>query len=708
MFVIGENIGPYRITDRLGHGGMATVYRAYHANLDRYVAIKVLHAALREDPNFLARFRREAQIVAKLEHPNIVPIYDYDDHKGDPYLVMKFIEGETLKGRLARQPLTLDETLRIMTAVGQALTFAHERGVLHRDIKPSNILLDKNGEAFLADFGLARMAGAGESTLSQDMMLGTPHYISPEQAQGLKDLDASTDIYSLGVVLYELVAGRVPFNADTPYAIVHDHIFSPLPLPSNINPQVPPAVEQVLLKTLAKERADRYTSAVQMVDAFRSAVQESNLKELTSASYRVPSDGTAKVNPGTVVLQTPSNIFTTGTPIPLPTPSSSNAASVSTLTERYRRQQRRSGLWVLGGFSVLIVSCLISLYITVAAFSDAVVRGDIPIGGPPRGTPSSTAAKTSIAVKETTTPRASAPAKPSQQATRQADASLTSVVTPTATTTSRATPSATIALSDTLPALTETLGAPDINPTEATPTTILTLSATTTNPGALLPVSRIGTMSLTDVQGYVDNNPSDPVGYFALWLALTHSGKAARVATNDAFQRGIELSKDKPGVLLEVAHELENLETTARRTATPMPNAGMSINTLYAYAYVYGASTNTTIRQQAGQHLYEFARSKSLVAALTFTQIARTTNSAMLYAMVALAATNDNRLSEAQNAMSQAVTLDAQLPEVHLVRGIMYQQAKDTTNAQIEFKGAINTPDAPDWVVKEATRLNSQ
>src|SRR5882672_10462828 len=142
-FAIGENVGPYRITDRLGQGGMATVYRAYHANLDRYVALKVLHPAFKEDASFLARFRREAQIVAKLEHPNIVPIYDYNEHNGEPYLVMKFIEGETLKARLTRQPLTLEEALSTMTAVGQALTYAHERGVLHRDVKPSNILIEK-------------------------------------------------------------------------------------------------------------------------------------------------------------------------------------------------------------------------------------------------------------------------------------------------------------------------------------------------------------------------------------------------------------------------------------------------------------------------------------------------------------------------------------------------------------------------------------
>src|SRR5260370_6202497 len=153
-FAIGENVGPYRITDRLGQGGMATVYRAYHANLDRYVAIKVLHAAFKDDPNFLARFQREAQIVARLEHPSIVPIYDFNEHNREPYLAMKFIEGETLNARLGHQPLTLQETLKIMTAVAQALTYAHEQGVLHRAVKPSNILLENHTTPYLSAFWL--------------------------------------------------------------------------------------------------------------------------------------------------------------------------------------------------------------------------------------------------------------------------------------------------------------------------------------------------------------------------------------------------------------------------------------------------------------------------------------------------------------------------------------------------------------------------
>jgi predicted Ser/Thr protein kinase len=269
---IGENVGPYRIVAQLGQGGMASVLKAYHAALDRYVAIKVLHPAFMEDPNFLARFQREARVVARLDHPNIVPIFDFSEHEGQPYLVMKFIEGETLKARLARAPLTRDEGLRIVDAVGSGLACAHRQGILHRDIKPSNVLLANDGQIYLADFGLARIAQAGASTLSNETMMGTPQYISPEQARGDSDLDEGTDIYSFGVLLYEMVVGRVSFNADTPFSIIHDHIYKPLPMPRSINPKVPEPVERFLLKALAKDRTDRFGTVTEMVETFEHAI----------------------------------------------------------------------------------------------------------------------------------------------------------------------------------------------------------------------------------------------------------------------------------------------------------------------------------------------------------------------------------------------------------------------------------------------------
>jgi serine/threonine-protein kinase len=282
-FNVGENVGPYRIVEQLGQGGMATVYKAFHAALDRYVALKALHPAFGEDPNFEARFQREARLVARLEHPHIVPVYDYAEHEGRPYLVMKFIEGDTLKARLGKGPLTSAEITAVVDSVGSALAYAHKQGILHRDIKPSNVLLGIDGNIWLADFGLARIAQAAESTLSSDMIMGTPQYISPEQAMGEKKLDEGTDIYSFGVMLYEMVVGQVPFNADTPFSIIHDHIYSPLPMPRTINPQVPEPVERVLLKALSKARADRYPDVEALVKAFGDAWREAG----------VPMQGTA-------------------------------------------------------------------------------------------------------------------------------------------------------------------------------------------------------------------------------------------------------------------------------------------------------------------------------------------------------------------------------------------------------------------------------
>jgi serine/threonine protein kinase len=279
-FTAGENVGSYRVIEKLGQGGMATVFKAYHPALDRYVAIKVLHPAFKEDPHFLERFKREARVVARLEHPNIVPIYDFAEHEGQPYLVMKYVEGETLKARLQRSPLMKNEAFKTIRAVGAALNYAHGKGVLHRDVKPSNIMIAKDGEVFLTDFGLARMAEAGASTLTGDMLMGTPQYISPEQARGEKNLTACTDIYSFGIVLYEIVVGRVPYNADTPFSIIHDHIYTPLPLPSEVNPKVPLGIQQVLLKALAKNPEDRYKSGNELVDAFFVAIDEKDEKHV--------------------------------------------------------------------------------------------------------------------------------------------------------------------------------------------------------------------------------------------------------------------------------------------------------------------------------------------------------------------------------------------------------------------------------------------
>ena len=276
----GDTIGQYSITGQIGSGGMATVYKAYHEKLDRHVAIKVMHDTFVQDDNFLERFQREARIVARLEHPHIVPVYDYTDSGDQPYLVMKYVDGGTLKRRLIKRGITLDEINAMMTMLADALTYAHEKDVLHRDIKPSNILIDNRDMPYITDFGLARIAQVGESTISHDMMLGTPFYISPEQAKGDRNLAPTTDIYSFGIILYELLVGTVPFTADTPYAIVHEHIYNQPRPPSHINNELTSAVDDVIMKALAKNPSQRYQTATELMNDFKTAIEASGVTQL--------------------------------------------------------------------------------------------------------------------------------------------------------------------------------------------------------------------------------------------------------------------------------------------------------------------------------------------------------------------------------------------------------------------------------------------
>lgn len=327
---MGSTVGSYQIEEKLGQGGMATVYKAYHQRLDRHVAIKVLHAVFKDDDSFLRRFTREAQVVARLEHPNIVSVYDFAEHEGYPYLVMRFVQGETLKQRLSQGTLSTKEMIRIASRVADGLDHAHKQGVLHRDIKPSNILLTKGGGVFIADFGLARITQSGESTMSQDMIMGTPQYISPEQAKGNMELDGRTDIYSFGIILYEMVTGCVPFAADTGYSVIHSQIFDPPPLPSSLNDKISPALELVLLKVLSKAPADRYATAGEFVAAFKAALQDAPSKIGPAGAPVLPADTEKKTQPvETRVLSKAETAVPTPQP-PAPLPNLDDAPSTLT------------------------------------------------------------------------------------------------------------------------------------------------------------------------------------------------------------------------------------------------------------------------------------------------------------------------------------------------------------------------------------------
>ena len=273
----GKQFGHYQIVAPLGEGGMAAVYKAYQPNMERYVAIKVLPRHMAASEEFTARFRREARMLAQLQHPHILPVFDYGEADGYPYIVMPHIVSGTLADVLRSKRLSLSEVRRILTQLGDALSYAHTRGMIHRDIKPSNVLVDERGNCLLTDFGLARMAEASSHLTTSGAVMGTPAYMSPEQGAG-STIDHRSDIYSLGIVMYEMVTGRVPYIAETPVAVVFKHIQDPLPSIHKFNPDLPDSVELVLRKALAKSPEDRYQNAEDFVSAIQNAISDAAQK----------------------------------------------------------------------------------------------------------------------------------------------------------------------------------------------------------------------------------------------------------------------------------------------------------------------------------------------------------------------------------------------------------------------------------------------
>lgn len=271
--LIGKTLGSYRITEEVGRGGMTTVYKGHHLYKDQLVAIKVLSSNLAHDPMVISRFRREAKVLHKLHHPHIIPILDYGEVNDRPYIVMPFVTAGTLRDRLRKGPLKPLEGARLMNQVSSALEFAHQNGVIHRDLKPSNIMLDSDGNALLTDFGIAHVFDLSQN-LTGSALIGTPAYMSPEQVAG-EPVGAQSDQYSLGVLLYQLATGQLPYIGDTPLSIAIKHLREPTPQPREISANLPELIEAVLLKSMEKDPTKRFSSVAKMNDAFQQALVES-------------------------------------------------------------------------------------------------------------------------------------------------------------------------------------------------------------------------------------------------------------------------------------------------------------------------------------------------------------------------------------------------------------------------------------------------
>jgi serine/threonine-protein kinase len=379
--LIGKTVGGYEIIEIVGRGGMAVVYRAHQVSMNRPVALKILPRHFLNDDTYLQRFRREVDIVSTLEHRNIVPVYDYGEYDKQPFIAMRLMTGGSVEDTLkAEGVLSLDKMIDVLSQIAPALDYAHSKDVLHRDLKPSNVLLDDNDGAYITDFGIARILGQPGSTITTQGVVGTPSYMSPEQAQA-KPLDGRSDLYSLGVMLFEMATGRRPFESETPYSIAVMQVTERPPQPRLINTDLSAAIEQVILTSLRKKPEERYQTAVEMVAALKQAREDPAMFDTQPRPYQP--EQTPPASSAQVVVPPPMPTQTSTPPPPSPlsapayTPPPPNmASSISQPRVERMKPKRRPNLlvsWVLGS----VIGCgLLTVVIVVigVALRDMIQR----------------------------------------------------------------------------------------------------------------------------------------------------------------------------------------------------------------------------------------------------------------------------------------------------------------------------------------------
>jgi serine/threonine protein kinase len=335
-----KKFGRYEIKAEIGRGGMATVYHAYDPRFEREVALKVLPREMLHDPQFRTRFDREAKTIAMLEHPAIVPVYDFGEEDGQPYFVMRYMNGGSLTDRMKRGPMSIPEVAQLFERLAPALDEAHAKGIIHRDLKPGNILFDQSGAPYISDFGIAKIA-ANPSNVTGSAIVGTPAYMSPEQAQG-EGIDGRSDIYGLGVILFELLSGNQPYHGDTPMSVVVKHITDPVPHILDVKPDLPPAIEAVVEKAMAKNRDERFPTVKALSEALDAVVRG-----------ETPDLG---ISDKTLVTSTRTVI----SPKPTPAPGTIKGKQAQKSGPVAAEPRKKTGLWIgLGGAGLLV--CVVAV-----------------------------------------------------------------------------------------------------------------------------------------------------------------------------------------------------------------------------------------------------------------------------------------------------------------------------------------------------------
>jgi len=368
----GTQVGSYVIDSFLGRGGMGVVYKAYHPRLDRWSAIKLL-PPFQSSGDARDRFEREARAVARLRHRHILSVFDFGEFAGQPYMVVEFMPNGSLAERMPKEPLTVTQALALLRPLGEALDYAHAQGVLHRDVKPGNVFLDREMQPVLADFGLAKLVGE-QSLTASGMISGTPTHISPEQTQG-KLLDPKSDLYSLAIIGFQLLTGRLPFVGDGMMDLLYAHVHTPAPAPTVFNPALPAPVDGVLFRALAKDPAHRWATAAEMMGALEAAgagrVDERRPLPVVAEAVAAPEEASPAA-----------------APTPAPEPAAALEAPASAGKAVALRPRSRFRLWPLLGAVVAFL-----LIGSVAAY-ELLPSGARPNGGilPTSGATASTGA----------------------------------------------------------------------------------------------------------------------------------------------------------------------------------------------------------------------------------------------------------------------------------------------------------------------------